>query len=436
MARVPRHRGRRILLQPFIPASFNLPLLWTADFLHPILLKAMQNISDVVVQPEDKALLRSLRDERVLLFTNHPSTAEPPIVYGLANMMGARFKYMASRQVFDWNFGLVGKAISQIGAYSVIAGIADREAIKATREALAAPQGKLVLFPEGEPTSGENDSLMPFQPGIAQLGFWGLEDARKTDPNADIVVLPGFIKYVVQGYPDEIATHLASSIEKMEEKLGIDPGHRNLLRRFLHFGKVLLEKAEHEYGIKPGNHDFDYRIGRVRHAILDGIADRFEVKNFDRKADAIIKLRQLFALLEMISIGYPDPNLPKVTPQDVEWAHRECVKAFDFVVIKRDYLVTNPTPERFYEWLARFESYVWGKTPRALGGEPSPVPRKAYVTFAKPFRMSEYHSEDRKKKRGNVDVMMKRLRTDIQKLLDDAMKHTKPLVAPNDIGGE
>ncbi|HNE23115.1 MAG TPA: hypothetical protein PLG78_08100, partial [Leptospiraceae bacterium] len=223
----------------------------------------------------------------------------------------------------------------------------------------------------------------------------------------------------------------------LEKKLGVDPGGRNLLRRFLHFGKVLLERAEQQYGVEVSpDKDFDYRIGRIRHTILDNIADRFNVKNFDRKADAIGKLRQLFALMEMISIGYPDPNLPKVTPEDLEWAHGECVKAFDFIVIKKDYLVSNPTPERFYEWLARFESYVYGKKPRALGGEPSPRARKAVVKFAKPFRLSEFAPKDKKAKKSALDELLKKLRREMQEMLDESQSLTRPLFKPGDIGGE
>ena len=166
-------------MQPFIPPGYSLPLNWTVDFLFPVLLKIVQNIEDVVIRPEDIQMLREHKDDRMLFLTNHPTTAEPPLVHHIGKLMGTRFRYMASRQVFDWSWGLVGKVISQLGAFSVIAGINDRDSFKAARSVLAEPGGKLVLFPEGEPTSGENDSLMPFQPGIAQLGFWAMDDARK-----------------------------------------------------------------------------------------------------------------------------------------------------------------------------------------------------------------------------------------------------------------
>ncbi len=424
-------------VQPFIAPKFNLPLAWTADLLFPYLLRGMQNIEEVHFRPEDLDLLRSLRDERVLLFTNHPTTAEPPIVFHIGSRMGARFRFMASRQVFDWGFGLVGMAISHLGAFSIIAGIADRDSLRTARSTLAEPGGKLVIFPEGEPTSGENDSLMPFQPGAVQLSFWAYEDALKQDPAADIFVVPGFIKYVMKGSPAELHLFLEEAIGALERKLGVQPGRRNLLRRFLHFGRVMLDRAEEQYSIpRASEMDFDYRIGRVRHAILDGIAERLHIPNYDRGADAIQKLRRCFALLEMIAIGYPDPTLPKVSGRDLEWAHAECVKAFDFVVIKKDYLVSNPTPERFFEWLARFESYVYGKKPRALGGEPSPWPRVAHVHIATPFRLSEVYPREKKDRKEALETLLARLRKNMQQQLDMAMNLTAPLVPPFDIGDE
>ncbi|MCB1324298.1 MAG: 1-acyl-sn-glycerol-3-phosphate acyltransferase [Leptospiraceae bacterium] len=424
-------------MQPFIAPSHSLPLNWTVDFLFPVLLKIVQNIEDVVIDPEDVRMLRTLRKDRMLFFTNHPTTAEPPIAHYIGKLMGVRFKYMASRQVFDWNGGMVGKVISNLGAFSVIAGINDRESFKAARGALAQPEGKLVLFPEGEPTSGENDSLMPFQGGVAQLSFWAMDDARKVDPEADITILPAFIKYVIKATEAESRSHLMESAARIERKLGIDPGDKNLLRRFLTIGRVLLEQAEAEYKVPPASKsDFDYRIGRVRHAILDQVAERLELKNFDYKADAIMKLRQLFAVHEMLSIGYPDEKLKPMTKDEIDWVHRQLVTAFDFIVIKKDYLVSRPTPERFYEWLARIESYVYGKTPRALGGEPSPVPRKAYVRFAKPFKLSEYWSTDKRARKSGVEKMMKRLDKDIQGLLNECLDLSQPIVKPYDVGAD
>jgi len=422
-------------MQAFIPPKFNLALNWTADLLFPVLLRAMHNINEIVISKSDKEMIRKLRNDRLLFFSNHPTTAEPPIAFHIGNVMGTRFRYMASRQVFDWGFGLIGKAISNIGAFSVIAGINDRESLKTARSTLAEPGGKLVLFPEGEPTSGENDSLMPFQEGIAALSFWALEDAKKVDPDADITILPAFIKYIVDASRDEILFDLDKSLKRLEKKYSINPGNKNILRRFMTVGKYMLLEAEEEYKIKDAeSHDFDYRIGRVRHEILDRLADKLKPTNYDYGADAIHKLRLLFAYIEMIAINYPDPKLPKLTKEELEWCKREAVKAFDFIVIKRDYLLSRPTPERFYEWLARYESYVFGETPRALGGAPSHLPRKAYVSFAAPYKLSEFYSSYKKAKKETIQSLLTRLRKDLQDMLDKSLNLSQPLFQPYDIG--
>lgn len=80
-------------MQPFIAPSHSLPLNWTVDFLFPVLLKIVQNIEDVVIDPEDVRMLRTLRKDRMLFFTNHPTTAEPPIAHYIGKLMGVRFKY-------------------------------------------------------------------------------------------------------------------------------------------------------------------------------------------------------------------------------------------------------------------------------------------------------------------------------------------------------
>ena len=426
--------GTRSLLSEtmsrFIPPSFNLPVAWTVDFTFPVLIKLSQNIEGIEIQSEDRRMLRSLSQNRLIFFSNHPSTSEPPVAYHVANTMGARFRFMASRQVFDQSYGFMGRLIQGLGAFSVVAGAPDRDAVRTARETLAEPRGKLVLYPEGEPTSGENDNLLPFQQGIAQLGFWGLEDARKVDEDAEITVLPGFVKYVYTANESRIRADLTSAIARIEAHYEADPGNRNLLRRYLAVGRILLEEAEGTYHIPPASRrDFDYRVGRVRHTILDAVADRLIVPHYDRKADAIAKLRRLLSVIELHHLGEAAKGgLPPITAQELAWAETECKKAYDFIVVKPEYLISRPTPERFYEWLARFETHVFGSS--------EPRPRKAVVSFAPPFPLSEYYAPYKKERRAGIDELLGRLRRDLQGLLEQSTELTAPMERPYDVGDD
>ncbi len=407
---------------------------WLASVLYFPLLKVMQNIRKIVIEPDDLAMLRSLKDKRLLFLSNHPTTAEPPIVFYLSRLVGKPFYFMASRQVFNWQGGAIGFFIRRIGAFSVIAGVPDRESLKMARTLLAQPAGKLVIFPEGEPTSGENDNLMPFQPGVAQLGFWALEDARKQDPQADITGLYCFMKYVIDVPRDKILADLDKSLKKIEKKLGINPQGKHLLHRFLTVGRYLLEQAERDYGIeKSPDRDFDYRIGRLRHAMLDGIAQRLGVSPYEKDDDAITKWRKIFALIELLQLNYPDPKLPKVSKANIKWAHHQAVLVFDFIVIKRDYILEKPTAERLYEWLDRYESYLYNKVPRALGGVPSHLPRRAHLLFGKPFSLGERYRDDRQGRREAVDKLTADLRREMERLLEKASPLTQPLFSEEEV---
>ena len=340
----------------FIPPDFNVAVAWFADALTPLSLKKAQNIHEVIITPEQREKIISLRNDRLLFFTNHPSQAEPMLAYHVANVMGTRFHYMATRRAFDFLNGIVGKWFQATGTFSVMPSVADKESMKMTRYILSQPSGKLVIFPEGEPMCSENDSLMPFQPGIIKLGFSALADARAIDPTADITILPGFIKYVIKTPHDQVIKNLEKHISVIEKKLNAEAGGRNLLRRFLMVARILQEKAEKEYGIEVTSEDYNFRVGKLRHCILDRMAEKMKLKHYDQNLDAIQKLRVITTTLELIEVGYPSPDLPKLSSKELEHINEECIKAYDFIVMKRDYLVSNPTPERFYEWLQRFES--------------------------------------------------------------------------------
>jgi 1-acyl-sn-glycerol-3-phosphate acyltransferase len=414
-------------MEPFIPPGFSLPLLWTLDISFPILAKLIQNLEEIEISSEDRQYLRTLRNKRLIYASNHPTTTEPIVTYYVANVMGSRFNYMASRQVFDWGNGLVGKFIQNVGAFSVLPGASDKESIRTARKILSNPQGKLVLFPEGEPTSGENDNLMPFQPGIAQLAFWAYEDVIKSEPNEDIVILPAFVKYIMKGTDAQIKGDLHQSLKKIEAQLGIDPKNKNLLRRFLTIGRVLLEQAEKTYQILPEtDKGWDYRIGRIRHQILDNVAEKLKITGYNKDTHAIDKLRYLLSIAEMITVQYPDPRLPKITPNELEWMKRECLKAYNFISIHTEYLISYPTAERMYEWLKHFEEYLFGESKFR--------PRKAVVRFRPVISIKEHYPEYQKSKKNAVKELTSKMKREIQILLEECKNLTKPIVRPYDVG--
>ena len=123
--------------QFFIPPNFNLGTAWFADAVNPAILKIGANIDGLKFEPDDRRMLRELKDKRVLFFSNHPTQAEPVLAWQVANAMGSRFNYMATRRAFDYFNGMLGTLFAQTGAFSVIPGIpcVSRGACSRTRPA-------------------------------------------------------------------------------------------------------------------------------------------------------------------------------------------------------------------------------------------------------------------------------------------------------------
>ena len=409
-------------IESFIQPKFNYPFLWFMDASIKSLLKVVHNIDEVVVSEKDKELLKSLQKERLIYISNHPSTREPPIAYVIGNLLYSRFYYMAAREVFDWGYGLVGKIIQSAGAYSIIAGTADRESLKTTRAILANPGGKLVLFPEGEPTGGENDNLLPFQSGVTQLGLWGYEDALKVDPKAEIYILPAFIKYRMLGSKESIQKDVDKSLEKLENHYGIEKKGKNVVHRLFSIGKRLILDNEKQFGIIPEeSQTFDYRIGQLRHKILNFVADSVGLKKFNRDANAIDKLRNILSTFEIVTLGLPDPKNELPSLEAAKWGRKYCQKAYDFITIQTQYLNELPSAERIYEWIYRFEMEVFGSS--------SPRPTKAIVRLSEPIKLSEKYSiyKSSKTKKVVVEELTGELRNKIQNILEEEKRASEIL---------
>ena len=105
--------------------------------------------------------------------------------------------------------------MQRLGVYSVVHGAVDRESFRIMRETLSEGKRKLVIFAEGE-ISHQNDTVMPFESGVVQLGFWALDDMKKSGQVKPIYVLPVAIKYI---YKKDMWGKIEKALAKLERKI-------------------------------------------------------------------------------------------------------------------------------------------------------------------------------------------------------------------------
>ncbi|MCW7468814.1 lysophospholipid acyltransferase family protein [Leptospira kanakyensis] len=412
----------------FIPPRFEFPFALGLDLGFPILSKLLFNIDGVEITKEDELHLKEIKNKRVMYLSNQPSEIEPIIAYHVASKMGTRFHFMTSRSIFNWAFGLVGEIIKRVGAFSVIAGTLNRDAIKVAKQILSEPDGKLVMYPEGM-VSGENDNLVSFMPGVAQVSFWGLEAALSKDPKAELWIQPSFVKYKISGSRDSILADIETSLSRIERKLKLYPGGRTLLRRFLTVGRVMLEETEFELGIprsETDGKDFDYRLGRARHTALNLAASILNVK-FHESDNAIQKIRILFMSLDSLAAGAPLSSTPKnLTDQNIRRAKQLVDTAYAFIITKPKNLIQWPSAERLMEWICSFEKHIFGKTETRA--------KVAHVVVAPAFSLAPYYQTYQSNKKEAIQSLLGEIRKEMEVLMERGKKISEPIVPPYSVG--
>lgn len=405
--KLPRHR------HDFIPPQRNETLRAALGVAFPTIMRVMFGIQRVEIAPADLERLVAMRDERVMLTPNHPSNAEPAIMYHLAGRAGMWINTLSAREVFDEMHGLLGKVAQQMGAYSIVRGTPDRSAFRMTREILAKPGAKLVVFPEGEVYTA-NDRLIPFRSGVVQLAFWAQEDMEKAGVPAPVYLLPVGVKYV---YTQDMRPAILRSLERCEAQLGLtshaDDEPYPRLRRVAH---TALTALEHFYGLKPGpEEDFTPRIAVLRESLMERAAATMGVRL--NPADSLPdRIRALWNAMHAVTSGPPPESHPyrdRLRRERIERSRpllRDLNRVHNAMALTDGYVRDDPSPERMMDTLRRLEFEVCGKAPEHS-------PRIARVRIGEPIDLSGLWPEYRQDKKGTVAAATHRLEYAVASLL-------------------
>ena len=338
----------------------------------PVLLPLL-GVVRVEYEPDDVARLKAIGAQSVLLLPNHPTNTEPALLFHLSATIGRPFYYLASQEAFEHFWGLWGKIIRRIGAFSVVRGTADRASFRATRELLAKPETRVVIFPEGEVYS-QNDSLLPFHTGVFQLAFWAMDDKKKagltTGDGADLLLVPVALKY---RYTRDMSAAIARSLFRLEAFTGVSPTpSAPPYERLRRIGIAMLRSLEREYRIaspktEDENSDLSPRVNAIKEAILDRVALAAGVPV--PKGETLPE-RMRF-LLHAVDEVEKDAPIPHASPYDRSLRHaqrkraqpllRDLERLANWIAVYDGYVRADPTVERMADTLVRLERECWGK---------------------------------------------------------------------------
>ncbi|NEQ78040.1 MAG: 1-acyl-sn-glycerol-3-phosphate acyltransferase [Okeania sp. SIO2C9] len=463
-----------IQVQPplkFIPPNFK-PLVRTGTKLMlPWWLKYQISVADV--QVDNLETLAQLYQNfhqgknRFLMAFRHPNANDP---YCLGYMIWYLLPKFAKQQgitlpsllhyhfIFDrgiplWAGNFVGKWYSYLGGSSIHRGKIDRQGLKSARELFANGSLPMMAAPEGS-TNGHNERVSPLEPGIAQMGFWCVEDIYKATRSEEVLIVPVGIQYKYLGEPWENVEKL---LTKLEKDSGLFSSSENLpnqqklapsalYQRLLRLGGHLLEKMEEFYRKfyhrdlpkstqesssqqsltdDQINETIVTRLNALLNVALEVAEEYFQIQANGNFIDRCRRLEQAgwdFIYREDIE------NLATLSPVDRGLADRLAQEASlrmwhmrlveSFVAVSGKYITEKPTIERF----ADTTLLIWDMINRIKGGNPLKRPilgkQKVYMTVGQPISVSQRWESYKAKRRTAISELTQ----DLQKALEETIK--------------
>lgn len=404
------------------PRNNRFVTLVAKRFVLPILLLRQLKVTAVEITEIDLERLKRLKRERVVLTPNHSGGKEPYVLFHLSKMLEERFNYLTAKEVFEELFPL-GWLLQRVGAYSIIRGTADRNSFRMTRQLLVDGKRWLVMFPEGV-ACGQNDTVMPFQQGIAQLAFWACDDLAKRGDLPPIYLVPVAIKYI---YLQDMHSEIDTSLQRLEHNLCLpgSPGNLPLHRRLREVGEAVLSANERANNVRlPKEATLNERIQHMKELIVSRVAATLGV--FPKPEQSLHeRIRELFNALDEIIYTEVEGTeyerkLHRHRQQKVRELYDDLSQVLHFIALYAPYAQEKLTAERFLDVLGLLEFEVFGQ--RRIWG-----PKKAMVKVGEPLDLRHYYSRYQIDRAGTLRVVMTLLESSVKGMLDELSSLTSPI---------
>lgn len=346
-----------------------------------------------------------------------------------------------------WAGAWLGWLFSQIGGVPVRRGREpDWKGLRVVRDLLLQGQLPLAVAPEGG-TNGHSGIVSPLEPGVAQMGFWAVNDLHHANRTESVVIVPVGIQY---HYLDPPWEGLSQLLDQLEAESGLSTAEMKFstnvdrstqcYQRLLRLGDHLLTRMETFYRrfyhepisrneTDPQSHLSQEQILAERlHHLMDvslRVAEMYF--NIPAKGNPIERCRRLEEagwtyiyrddIEDVKSLSQLDRGLADwvAAEANLRLLHMRLVESF--VAVSGTYIQDKPTIERLcemalllYDVLARLRGDKLPARPR-LGW------RKATVTVADPISVTDRWPEYRSDRRAAIKHLTDDIKVALEKTI-------------------
>ena len=454
----------------FIPQRHN-PLIvkivsWFLPFILRVRTRPWLPAGIVNIEAKNAEVLATLYQEfqagkiRFLIAFRHPEVEDPlsmlyllsRIVPKVAREKGISLKYpiqshfMYERGMTLWAGNWLGWLFSKLGGVPIRRGRrVDRNAIQMARELFANAEMPIAIAPEGG-TNGHSSIVSPLEPGVAQLGFWCVEDMKKANREEQVFIIPISIKYSYVNPPWQKIDWLLSKLEADsglpitelsqtgKEREGI------LYQRVLRLTEYLISQMEEFYqrfyhqefseiinSEVPINEILIIRLNRLMDTALKIAEKYFNVQSQGNFIDRCRRLEDAGwnyiyrdDIADIQSLSPFKRGLADWVAKEADLKMQHMRIAESFVAVTANYILEKPTPERFAETILLIFDMLSRIQNSTLPGRPRLGFKQAMISVGNPINVNE--------KWENCQGNKQALRTGVSELTQDLQKMLEELI--------
>lgn len=443
----------------FIPPRLNPLVLQGCQVFFPLWLRTQTNLTDIQADGVERLVdLYSQFQQgkiRFLMAFRHPSINDPysmgyllwKILPKVAKQQGVSLQFpIHAHFIYDrgiplWAGAGVEWLASRLGGTSIQRGTADLLGLRSARSLFAKSFFPMAAAPEGS-TNGHNEIVSPIEPGIAQLGFWCVNDLRKAQNNQEVFIVPIGIQY-------HYLTPPWQAIEKLLTELEIDSGiilseilkgkidEISLYQRLFQLGEQLLFLMEKFY--KENYHQTIPKISQSELDPNENLKNRLQnllnialqvaeqYFNLPSHGDAIERCRRIEQagwdyiyreeLKSIHSLSSVEKGLVDRVAEEASlrmW-HMRVVE--NFVAVTGHYVKEKPTAERFAETILLVRDLINGIKGENGYFSPQLGKQKVQMTVGEPISISQRWNDYKANRRQAVTTLTKDLQTALEGLI-------------------